>query len=173
VAYELDLPPSSHIHPVTHISLILPYHDNDLQGHFKLLPAREDEQPPGTNHHLDKTVLTQAKEPQGTTNSDRSTSAKGEVINKTDSTSPLYKLKSYTSLSLSSSQPSDGIVTPHLKESELFTPHNVQKSQLDSTLPKTQSHAPIPPTTQPITTQMDPRATHPLATYPRTTLTPS
>lgn len=38
VAYELDLPSSSRIHPVVHVSLLRPYHGDDPIKHFTPLP---------------------------------------------------------------------------------------------------------------------------------------
>lgn len=44
MAYELDLPPFSRIHPVIHISLLRPYHGGNPQAHFKPLPLEIDVQ---------------------------------------------------------------------------------------------------------------------------------
>jgi hypothetical protein len=45
VAYQLDLPSSSKIHPVVHISLLRPYYGNDPQQHFKPLPDAQVTRP--------------------------------------------------------------------------------------------------------------------------------
>jgi len=163
VAYELDLPVSSRIHPVIHISLLCPYHGTDPQGHFKPLPiATNDEHSVNTD-----TTSIEAEVDQSAKQMSESIDGKEERKNfeekevqkrtygekkmkETSDTSPsLYPLNSSTFLT-KVSKPSDENLNTSLKISDPSISHKTLGPQLFPTTYANQTHAPTPPTVPPI-----------------------